>query len=104
MSTNKSNCSGWTATHDFMPPGPAHLTVRGKCTFPTPGYAVSLKKKTPQGINPSILILDKSVTSPSGPEPDIVTASVVTYDEVTSQRYTEVQLSDGTKIEVRNIV
>jgi hypothetical protein len=64
MSEKKSNCSDWTAIHDFMPPGPARLTVRGKCTFPTPGYTVTLKKKVPQGINPAILLLDKTEAGP----------------------------------------
>jgi hypothetical protein len=68
MSEHKSNCEGWVAVHDFMPPGPARLSVNGKCTFPTPGYKVVLKKKVPQGINPSILLLDKEVTPPAGPE------------------------------------
>ena len=103
MSEKKSNCSDWTAIHDFMPPGPARLTVKGKCTFPTPGYTVTLKKKVPQGINPAILLLDKIVTPPSGPRPDVVTTIDVKYEEVTNYRYTDVELSDGTKIKVQDV-
>ena len=103
MSEKKSNCSDWTAIHDFMPPGPARLTVRGKCTFPTPGYTVTLKKKVPQGINPAILLLEKTVTPPSGPQPEVITTIDVKYEEVTNYRYTEVELSDGTKIKVQDV-
>jgi len=103
MTEKKSNCTDWTAIHDFMPPGPARLTVRGKCTFPTPGYTVTLKKKVPQGINPAILLLDKTVTPPSGPRSDVVTTIDVKYEEVTNYRYTEVELSDGTKIKVQDV-
>jgi hypothetical protein len=101
----KDNCSDWSAIHDFMPPGPARLRVNGKCTFPTPGYKVTLKKKVPQGIDPAILLLDKIVTPPSGPQPEVITTIDVTpYEEVTNQRYTEVEvLPDGTKIVVQNV-
>jgi hypothetical protein len=104
MKEEKGNCSEWSAIHDFMPPGPARLTVNGKCTFPTPGYKVLLKKKVPQGINPSILLLEKIVTRPSGPEPDkVTTVSVTPYEEITDHRYKEVELSDGTKIKVKDV-
>lgn len=102
--TKKSNCANWSAIHDFMPPAPAHLRVRGDCTFPTPGYTVTLKKKEPQGINPSILILEKAVTSPSGPEPEVITTIPVAYEEVTNQHYTEVQIvPDGATIAVQEV-
>ncbi len=104
MNEKKGNCSDWSAIHDFMPPGPARLTVNGKCTFPTPGYKVTLKKKVPQGINPSILLLEKIVIPPSGPQPDVVTTiSVTPYVEITDQRYKQVEISDGTKIDVKDV-
>jgi hypothetical protein len=104
MNEKKSNCSDWSAIHDFMPPGPARLSVKGKCTFPTPGYTVKLKKKVPQGINPSILLLEKIVTSPSGPQPDVVTTIDVTpYEEVTDYRYKQVEIPDGITINVKDV-
>src|SRR5260370_39906059 len=81
MTETKSACTDWTAIHDFMAPGPAHLTVSGKCTFPTPGYRVTLTKKVPQRIIPAILLLEKTVTPPSGPQPDVVTTISVKYEE-----------------------
>jgi hypothetical protein len=103
MNEMKSNCSDWTAIHDFMPPGPARLTVTGKCTFPTPGYGAKLAKKIPQGINPSILLLEKIVTPPTSPQLDVVTTISVTYEEVTDYRYKQVQISDGSTIEVKDV-
>ena len=103
MKEEKGKCGDWSAVHDFMPPGPARLTVIGKCTFPTPGYKVQLKKKVPQGINPSILLLEKIVSGPSGPQPDVVTTIPITYEEITDQRYKEIEIPDGTKIKVKDV-
>ncbi len=102
MSEHKSTCKDWTAIHDFQPPRPPRLRVHGKCTFPTPGYKVSFKHHNPQGINPSILLLDKIVTPPTGPEPDVVTTIDVHYEEQTGNHYTEVEiLPDRVTIKVQ---
>ena len=104
MPEHKSNCKDWTAIHDFQPPRPARLRVHGKCTFPTPGFKVSFKHHHPQGINSSILLLDKTVTPPSGIEPDIVTTIDVHYEERTDHHYTEVEiLPDQVKIKVQEV-
>jgi hypothetical protein len=102
MPEHKSNCKDWTAVHDFQPPRPARLRVHGKCTFPTPGFTVKFKHHVPQGINPAILLLDKIVTPPHGPEPDIVTTIDVHYEEQTDNKYAEVEiLPDGVTIKVQ---
>jgi hypothetical protein len=94
-------CDNWTAVHDFMPPGPARLRVHGVCTFPTPGYQVILKRAVPQGINPAILILDKTVKRPTGIEPQIVTKVDARFEETTNTNYTEVHIRpDGVQIRV----
>ena len=106
MSEKKTNCTDWSAIHDFMPPGPARLTVNGKCTFPTPGYKVTLKKKVPESLDPSILLLEKTVVPPTPPPPEdvVTTVSVTPYEEVTDRRYTRVEISpDGTRIEVKDV-
>jgi hypothetical protein len=101
---SKSNCTDWRAIHDFMPPRPARLRVNGKCTFPTPGYKVTLKKKQPQGINPNILILEKVVEAPTTVEPQIVTTVPVQYEEITDQHYTDASiLPDNTSIRVEEV-
>lgn len=104
MTQKEHNCSDWSAVHDFMPPRPARLTVTGQCTFPTPGYKVSLKRKVPQGINPAILILEKVVVAPTGIVPQLVTKVPVQYSETTDQRYTDVQvIPDNAKIPVKEV-
>jgi hypothetical protein len=102
MASEKHNCKNWSAVHDFMPPRPARLKVRGECTFPTPGFKVTLKKAVPQGINPTILILEKIVVKPTGIEPQIVTTIPVEYEETTDQPTKEVVIMpDDTKITVQ---
>jgi hypothetical protein len=98
-----NNCE-WTAIHDFMPPGPARLSVKGKCTFPTPGFKVTLKRKEPQGINPSILILEKVVIAPTKRQPQHPFEVVVEYLEKTNTHYSSVQiLPEGTEIPVKEV-
>jgi hypothetical protein len=78
-----------------------HLKVQGEFTFPTPGYKVELKRKVPQGINPSILLLEKAVTTPHGIEPQHVVTIPVSFEEQTTAHYHEVEiLPDGIKIAV----
>lgn len=94
----------WIAIHDYMPPGSGLLTVRGECTFPTPGYKVGLKRAVPQGVNPAALLLNKVVTPPTGNVPQIETTITAEYYEVTQQHYTEVEISpDGVKIKVEEV-
>ncbi len=78
------------------------LKVNGHITFPTPGYKVQLKKKVPQGINPKILLLEKTVEAPTGIEPDHVVTIPVSFEEHTTVHYDEVEiLPDGIKIPVK---
>ena len=98
-------CTGWQAVQDDMPPGPSRLRVTGKCLFPTHGYKVTLKEAVPQGINPRILLLRKTVTPPTGPvilTPQIVN---VTFTKKTLTQYTNVTiLPDGVTIKVKHVV
>jgi hypothetical protein len=95
---NVNTCTDWSATLHANT-----LKVAGKCTFPTPGFKVHLKKKEPQGINPAILLLEKTVKAPTGVEPDHVVTVEVTFEEHTTAHYSEVDiLPDGTKIKVKN--
>ena len=97
-------CGRWKAIHDFMPPGPAVLRVSGFCTFPTPDFKVTLKRHVPQGINPAILLLDKTVTRPHGIEPQHVTTVEAKFEFKTRVHYTAVQiLPDGVQIKVQEV-
>jgi hypothetical protein len=42
-------CRDWVAIHALEPPGPGRLRVTGRCTVPTPGHRVELRRKEPQG-------------------------------------------------------
>lgn len=85
-------CGGWKAVLDLMPPGTPTLHVTGKCVFPKHGFKVTLKKAVPQGINPAILLLRKTVTPPTGiviMTPQIVKVS---FKLKTKTKYTHVTI------------
>ena|SRR5947209_2467840 len=104
MSLLKIECGKWSAIHDFIPPLPARLSVSGECHAPTPGYEITLEKAVPQGINPSILILTKTVTPPTGVEPQHPTTEKVSYYEKTNEHYTEVTIvPDNVTIKVQEV-
>jgi hypothetical protein len=97
-----NKCGGWNATFHSERYGSGELKVHGECTFPTPGFKVHLEKKSPQGINPAILLLEKIVEAPTGIEPQRVVTIPVSFAEHTNTQYDEVQiLPDGTRIEVK---
>lgn len=97
-------CHDWTAVHDRRPPGPSVLTVRGNCTFNTAGYAVELRRREPQGINPRDLLLDRIVQPPTGPVAQVVTDVEVNYSEETEFDYDTVTVSpDGPSVPVEDV-
>jgi len=88
-----------------MPGSPATLRVTGECEFPTDGYSVELRPANPQGINPTIYILDRIETPPSGPAPDVITVEKVHYQEHTEKKYLKVQINpEGDTVEVQEVV
>lgn len=101
--SNQGKCTGWEAWEDQMPPGPSTLHVTGKCRFPTHGYKVKLTKAVPQGINPTILLLRKVVTAPSGPVIQVPEVVEVTYNQrVKRGQYKQVTiLPEGKTIRVK---
>ena len=99
----KPDCQ-WSAIHDFMPPGPARLRVKGTCTMPTPGYKLSLEKAVPQGFNPQILLLKLEIEAPTGKVPQVVTPTEVEYLLETDGEYTHVTiLPSGATVEVEKV-
>lgn len=94
----------WTAIHDFMPPGPPRLTVRGAVETPTPGYTVTLTEAVPQGINPVILLLRLELTPPTGIVPQHVVTVPVEYEKETDFKYTQVTiLPNGPTVDVEEV-
>jgi len=55
-----NKCSGWSATFYSN-----KLKVHGECTFPTPGFKVTLKRKSRRELTPKFCSL-KNRTSPDG--------------------------------------
>jgi hypothetical protein len=103
--TSAGRCTGWRAVQDNMPPGPPTLTVTGRCIFPTTGYKVTLKEAVPQGINPAILLLRKTVRPPKGIVlPVITTVKVRFVKRKATRRYTHVTiLPEGKTIKVQQV-
>jgi hypothetical protein len=98
------NCT-WRAQLDRQPPGPATLRVRGSCEFPTAGFKVTLRRHTPQGFNPRILLLDKVVMPPTGPVAQVVTRVEVRYEETTTAGFDAVTiLPDGDTVPVEVVL
>jgi hypothetical protein len=96
------NCTGWKAWYNRMPGSEPTLHVVGACEFPTDGYTVELKPANPQGMNPSIYLMEKVVYPPSGPASDLITE--VHYTEVTDKSYTHVQIRpDDVLIDVKDV-
>ena len=101
--TNKEGCSDWNAWHDSQPGGEPTLHVTGKCHFQDSGHSVELKPSVPQGINPTIYMLDKIVFKPSrvSHHPEDVN---VNYTETTRTRYAEVHiLPDDVHVPVKEV-
>jgi hypothetical protein len=104
MSAQTLSCGKWHAIHDGMPPLPARLHVSGECITPTPGYTITLQEAVPQGINPLILILEKTVIPPTGVEPQVLTTVPVHFTLKTDVPYTDVTiLPDDVTIKVENV-
>jgi hypothetical protein len=100
----QGSCRDWAAWVDRQPPGPAKLHVTGRCQFPTGGFMVELRPRSPQGINPRDLLLDKIVQPPSGPATTAITVVEVSYAEQTDTGYDTVTiLPDGVTIPVEEV-
>lgn len=78
---SQGRCTNWKAVQDSRPPLTPRLRVTGRCTFPTPGYKVTLKESNPQGINPRILLLTKTVTPPKGIQPQVEQTILVGFEK-----------------------
>ncbi|HEY0098946.1 MAG TPA: hypothetical protein VGB76_08320 [Pyrinomonadaceae bacterium] len=78
---SQGKCTDWQAVQDSRPPLVPRLRVTGRCTFPTPGYKVTLKESVPQGTNPRILLLTKTVKPPRGIQPQVLQTILVGYEK-----------------------
>jgi hypothetical protein len=80
---------------DRAPGTPPRLIMVGDVRVPGNGWA-RLTKRSPQGINPKILILDVSAQQPSGGAPEEITTIPLRYEESPPQdEYGQVMIASG---------
>lgn len=85
----------WEAWIDLMPPKPDDLHVSGEVMVSNSGVQVELSERTPQGINPNILLLNLRVEQRPGMWPQVMTKVPCRYHKVldsNSPRYTKVMI------------
>ena len=91
-----SDTGDWYAWIDKMPPPPNSFHVVGQVLVPNPGVKSILTPKVPQGINPTILLLDLILIQQSGYWPEVVTWVEARYDKIVKgSPYTSVQIFVG---------
>lgn len=73
---------GWYAWNDLMPPRPNFINVIGEVLLAHPGVHAELLYRSPQGINPSILLLDLRLTELAAAGEDPTTWKTVRYHAV----------------------
>ncbi|MHC6157521.1 hypothetical protein ACVSQB_37860 [Bradyrhizobium elkanii] len=72
------------------------LIVTGEVQVPTAGWHVRLTRRSPQGINPNILILDVTSERPHGKAGEMATTIPLRYEERPPGRpYTLVMTTNG---------
>lgn len=81
---------------DRAPGAPPKLIMTGDVRVPTNGWQARLTKRSPQGINPKILILDVNALQPSGDTPQEITTIPLRYEESPPQdEYGQVMIANG---------
>ncbi|WP_428569311.1 MAG: hypothetical protein ACP59X_10905 [Solidesulfovibrio sp. DCME] len=97
----------WYAWINAMPPLPDDFHVVGEVYVGNPGVQVEFYPRQPQGINPSILLLELHLEKRSGIWTQQMTWVQGRYDKVLvpgSPRYTEVEIfHDGESIAHLNV-
>ncbi len=89
----------WYAWINFMPPPPEEFHVVGEVYVPNPGVDPLLTPRRPQGINPSILLMDLYLYQKPGVWPQVLVWKQVRYDKVVrGKRYTQVQVFCGDQV------
>lgn len=104
----KANTRDWYAWNNLMPPKPDDFHVTGWVEVGNPGIEPHLIYRTPQGINPDIIILDLVFEQKPGFWPQVVVWKQVRYDETPSYRnYTLADIHNNGKsiaeVKVENI-
>ncbi|WP_244550060.1 hypothetical protein [Bradyrhizobium sp. cf659] len=81
---------------DRAPGAPPKLIMIGDVRVPGNGWQARLTKRSPQGINPKILILDVKAQEPGDEAPDEITTIPLRYEESPPQdEYGQVMIANG---------
>lgn len=92
----------WYSWNNKMPPPPDDFHVVGEVVVPNPGVQVQLVERSPQGINPAILLMDLVLFQLPGQWPQILTTKQVRYDKVlVNSNYEEVDIFQANKLAVK---
>ncbi|CAH1649989.1 conserved hypothetical protein [Hyphomicrobiales bacterium] len=83
---------GFKAWLDTMPGSDKALTVIGSVEVPTSGWTGSLAEAVPPGINPAILILDATLTKPTGIVLQVISTVELTFRKAHSPRYDSITI------------
>jgi hypothetical protein len=89
-------------------PGSKHkLIVTGELEVPTSGWKAELTRKEPQGINPTILMLEVHAQAPQGMVSQIVQKLPLRYEQtVSADSYTQVTIlyeNDSVTVDVKPV-
>ncbi len=85
-------CHDWQAVLVPTSATLSRLYVSGAYNLPTTGHEIDLRRRVPQGINPADLLLETSVTPPSGRTIQMIWTVRVSYDEETETPYETVTI------------
>jgi hypothetical protein len=81
---------------DCTPGAPPRLIMIGDVLVPTNGWQARLTKRSPQGINPKILILDVNAQDLGGEAQESITTIPLRYEESPPQdEYGQVMIANG---------
>jgi hypothetical protein len=84
----------WFAWNDLMPPQPPSFHIIGDVQVPNPGVDLLLTEKVPQGINPTIILLDLHFIQRPGIWPQMVVTKQVRFDKARAQ-YSRAEVFSG---------
>ncbi|QQZ39767.1 hypothetical protein IF690_17085 [Pseudomonas sp. SK3(2021)] len=90
-----TKCTNWHAWLNAMPPKPDELHVVGDVEVANPGVEAYLTMRTPQGINPTILLLDLHLVQRPGQWIQQLSCAQVRFTRVmppNSPRYTAIEI------------
>lgn len=98
---NGINTKDWYSWNNLMPPKPDDFHVVGQVEVGNPGVIGELRYKSPQGVNPDIILLDLVLIQRPGIWPQMMSWIEVRYDKVMkSAHYTNATIFyDGAVIQ-----